>query len=174
MGLGAGRGRRAAAGGLRPPAGVWWRSFGFAGAGLARAWRAERNLRVQAAAGWLALLVARFAALSALRVAILLLVIAAVLSAETMNSALEVVVDLVAPKPHPLAGAAKDLAAGAVLALSLGALAVGVAVLWPLRPHLRHLLASAAAHPLQAALGLAAEAALCGAAAGPLQGRRRA
>ena len=42
-----------------------------------------------------------------------------------MNSAVERVVDLASPTPHPTAAKAKDLAAGAALLASLGA--VGVA-----------------------------------------------
>ena len=41
--------------------------------------------------------------------------IALVLMAEAMNTAIEYVVDLVSPEQHPLAGKAKDVAAGAVL-----------------------------------------------------------
>lgn len=168
------RGAGAAEAGWRPPAGVWWRSFVFAGAGLRRAWRAERNLRIQASAAWAALLFAWFCRLPAGHVAVLLSVMAAVLSAETMNSAVEVVVDLAAPGPHALAAAAKDLAAGAVLAMSAGALAVGVAVFWPLPAHLRRLLAAASGHPVQAAAGLAVLLVLAAAAGAPLPGRRQA
>lgn len=159
---------------MRPPAGLWWRSFVFAGAGLRRAWRAERNLRIQVSAAWAAVMAAWFCRLPAGHVAVLLAVMAAVLSAETMNSAVEVVVDLAAPGPHALAAAAKDLAAGAVLAMSVGALAVGVAVFWPVPPHVRGLLAGAAGHPAQAAAGLVVLLALAGAAGSPLSGRRQA
>ncbi len=165
------RGGCGAESGLRSPAGVWWRSFVFAGAGLRRAWRAERNLRVQACVAWAALSAAWFCRLPAARVAVLLALVSAVLSAEIMNSALETLVDLAAPGPHPLAAAAKDLAAGAVLAMSLGALGAGAAVFWPVGPYTRALLAGAAAHPARAALGLVVLAALAGAAAARLPGR---
>lgn len=52
-----------------------------------------------------------WAALSFLSVSLLL-------SAELANSALERVVDLVSPHDHPLAGQAKDMAAGAVMLVS--------------------------------------------------------
>ena len=52
---------------------------------------------------------------------------------ELVNTALEAVVDLASPDYHPLAKAAKDCAAGAVLVAALGAVAYGAAtVLWPL------------------------------------------
>ena len=117
--------------GGKPSVASWPRSFAFAGRGVALAWR-ERNFRVQCAAGWCALALSLLDGLPAGRVGVLVAVIAAVLSAETMNTAVEVVVDLVVQGQHPLAGAAKDLAAGAVLAMSLGALAVGLALFRPM------------------------------------------
>jgi diacylglycerol kinase (ATP) len=51
-------------------------------------------------------------------------------SSAASTSAIEAVVDLVSPGDHPLAKQAKDVAAGAVLVASLGALAAGAFVLW--------------------------------------------
>jgi len=56
----------------------------------------------------------------------LILLIAAVIAAELLNTAIEAVVDLVSPDYHPLAKAAKDTAAGAVLILAIAALLVAV------------------------------------------------
>lgn len=66
----------------------------------------------------------------------LLLAIALVLVAEMINTAVEVVVDLVSPNPHPLAGRAKDVAAGAVLLAALHAVVAGVLIFGP---HLQQL-----------------------------------
>lgn len=60
-------------------------------------------------------------------------------AAEALNTALEFVVDLVSPEFHPLAGKAKDVAAGAVLAAAVGAAVVGLLVFGP---HLVHWLTS--------------------------------
>ncbi len=57
--------------------------------------------------------------------ALLALAITLVLFAELVNTAIEVVVDLVSPDFHPLAQRAKDVAAGAVLLASAGALVLG-------------------------------------------------
>jgi diacylglycerol kinase (ATP) len=57
--------------------------------------------------------------------ALLALAITLVLFAELMNTAIEVVVDLVSPDFHPLAQRAKDVAAGAVLLASVGAVVLG-------------------------------------------------
>ena len=50
---------------------------------------------------------------------------------EGVNSAIEALVDLVSPGHHPLAGRAKDLAAGAVLCAAVAAVAVGLIVFGP-------------------------------------------
>jgi len=54
-----------------------------------------------------------------------------VIAAEFFNTAIEFVVDLVSPEKHPLAGAAKDVAAGAVLILSIAAAIVGILIFSP-------------------------------------------
>ena len=50
---------------------------------------------------------------------------------EMMNSAIETVVDLVSPETHPLAGKAKDVAAGAVLVCAVITAIVGTMIFGP-------------------------------------------
>lgn len=54
-----------------------------------------------------------------------------VLVAEAFNTALEHLTDLVSPNHHPLAGKAKDVAAGAVLFAAMGAAVVGLVIFLP-------------------------------------------
>ncbi len=61
----------------------------------------------------------------------ILLCIGCVISAELFNTALEYLVDLVSPDYHPLAGKVKDIAAGAVLIISIIAAAVGLLIFIP-------------------------------------------
>lgn len=61
----------------------------------------------------------------------LVLTIALVLVTETMNTAIEALVDLVSPERRPLAGRAKDLAAAAVLLTAFFAVLVGGLVFGP-------------------------------------------
>ncbi len=61
----------------------------------------------------------------------LLAAITGVWVSELFNSAVERTVDLFSPNVHPLAKAAKDTAAGAVLVAALFAATVGVIVLGP-------------------------------------------
>lgn len=61
----------------------------------------------------------------------IILVSGLVLMAETFNSSLETLVDLVSPNYNEKAGQVKDLAAGAVLILSIAALVVGFIIFIP-------------------------------------------
>lgn len=104
------------------------RSFSVAGAGLARAWATQPNLRLEVAIGLVALGGAAWLRAPAAPIVIACTV---VLAMELMNSAIEAVVDLASPNFHQLAGTAKDLAAAAVLTASIGAVIVGLVVLGP-------------------------------------------
>jgi diacylglycerol kinase (ATP) len=100
--------------------------FGFAWRGLREAWQSERSLRVQL---WFA--AAALLTLIALRPALVWwalvgMMIALVLAAELINTALEHLVDHLHPERHPRIKLVKDCAAAAVLLLSLAALWVGV------------------------------------------------
>lgn len=63
--------------------------------------------------------------------ACVLTAIGLVLTAETLNTAVEALADLCTDKYHPLARIAKDTAAGAVLISSVAALGVGIAIFLP-------------------------------------------
>lgn len=58
----------------------------------------------------------------------LILAIGLVWVAEAINSAIEATVDLASPDRHPLAGKAKDIAAGGVLLAAICAAVIGVLV----------------------------------------------
>jgi diacylglycerol kinase (ATP) len=96
--------------------------------GLAAAWRSDRNLRIEALVFAAALGLAAWLGVSLLPV---LLVGGLVIGLELVNSAVETTVDLVSPEPDPLAGRAKDVAAGAVAFAALLSLVVGLVHLGP-------------------------------------------
>ena len=60
-----------------------------------------------------------------------ILCIGLVVGAEMMNTAIENVVDLASPGQHPLAGKAKDIAAGAVLICAIISVIVGLLIFIP-------------------------------------------
>lgn len=106
----------------------WWRSAGFAWAGLAFAFRTQANFRIELVGAALAVLAALWLDVPGAPV---LLACALVLALELMNTAVEAVVDLVSPDVHPLAKVAKDASAAAVLLACLGALLVAGVTLLP-------------------------------------------
>jgi len=104
------------------------RSLVFAWQGLAYAWRSQRNFRIEVVLAALALAAASWLGVDPVPI---LLLIGLVLTLELLNTALEAVVDLASPAEHPLAKAAKDTSAAAVLVASLVALAVGAVLFLP-------------------------------------------
>ena len=91
--------------------------------------RTQRHMRSHFLAALLVLVLALFLRISALEFTLLAVSIAFVLFAELVNTAIEVVVDLVSPEYHPLAKTAKDVAAGGVLVAAIGGGVMGYLVL---------------------------------------------
>lgn len=106
-------------------------SFGHAFRGIGAALRTELHLRLHAAATVAVVALGLWVGLSRWEWVAVALSIGAVWCTELLNTAVEAVVDLVSPQHHPLAGRAKDVAAGAVLAMALAALAVGLLIFVP-------------------------------------------
>ncbi|GIP51694.1 hypothetical protein J42TS3_07290 [Paenibacillus vini] len=72
------------------------------------------------------ILAALFFRLPVRDLALLLLVISVVITAELLNTAIEAAVDLATPEWHRLAKIAKDAAAGAVLVAAAFAVLIGI------------------------------------------------
>jgi diacylglycerol kinase (ATP) len=89
---------------------------------------AELSIRVLAVATVLTIAVGAYFSIAALEWCALLLALGLVWAAEGMNTALERLTDLASPGFHPLAGQAKDLAAGAVLLASVASFLTGLIV----------------------------------------------
>ena len=70
--------------------------------------------------------------------AIVSICITAVLGAEAFNTSIEKICDTLHPEIHPKIKTVKDVSAGAVLIISLGALAVGLIIYLPKFLHLIH------------------------------------
>lgn len=103
--------------------------FRFAWAGICTGWRQEKSFRTQVVLGAGAIGTLVSLRPPAIWWAVFLLVIGAVLAAELINTALELVVDRLHPETHPMIRKAKDCAAGAVLILSFAALGIFAALL---------------------------------------------
>ena len=107
----------------------WLESLNCAIEGILWAARSERHIRYHFCAALAVLFLALFFQISALEFFLLVLAAVLVIFAELMNTAIEAVVDLVTNEYHELAKLAKDVAAGAVLVTSVGAMVLGYLVL---------------------------------------------
>lgn len=106
-------------------------SFRFALAGLAHLFRTQRNARIHILVGVLVCMLAAWLRVGRIEWAVIVFTIALVLILEGLNTAIEAAIDLASPDVHPLAKAAKDLAAGTVLIAAIASVAVGLLILGP-------------------------------------------
>ena len=102
------------------------RGFVYAWNGIRAAVKEERNFRFHLCAAFYAFVAAYWAGLSAVETALIALCVAAVMALELMNSAVERAVDKPDTTHWWTAGAAKDMAAGAVLMMAIGTVIVAV------------------------------------------------
>ncbi len=106
-------------------------AFANAGRGLLEAVRTERNLRIDAACAVIAVILGFALRIDAASWFAVIICVGMMFALETVNTAIEAVVDLASPGYHELARKAKDCAAGAALAGAAASLAVGVVVFLP-------------------------------------------
>lgn len=112
------------------------RSFGYAFKGIATLFLTQAHAKIHLLATVLVVGAGFLLEISVGEWALLTIAITMVWVAEAVNTAIEFVVDLVSPERHELAGKAKDVAAGAVLLASFGAVAIAALVLGPRIWHL--------------------------------------
>jgi diacylglycerol kinase len=106
-------------------------SFKYAGRGIQVMFRNHPNFKIQLFFACLAFILGLVFKISPLEWIILLLCIGIVLALETINSAIEYLVDMTSPDFHPIAGKIKDLAAAAVLIFCLISLIIGLIIFIP-------------------------------------------
>jgi diacylglycerol kinase (ATP) len=106
------------------------RSFSYAFAGLSKLIR-EPNARIHAGATLAVVITAAALRVSTADWRWLILAIVIVWIAEAFNTALERACDAISTAPHPSIGAAKDIAAGAVLLAAGASALIGFSVFWP-------------------------------------------
>lgn len=108
-----------------------FRSFVYAGEGLAYLARTQPNFRVHLLATIAVIGTAAGVGATAVEIGVLVLAIGLVLLGEALNTAIEALVDLSSPVVHPLAKIAKDVSAAGVLLAAGAASVTGLAVLGP-------------------------------------------
>lgn len=110
----------------------WWRdrlaSFGYALKGIKVLLATQAHARFHLVATIIVISAGLYLSVSIHEWCLLILAIGAVWSAEAFNSSIEFLVDLVHPDWHEHAGRVKDLAAGAVLLISLASAVIGILI----------------------------------------------
>ena len=111
-------------------------SFGYAFRGIRVVFGTEANMQIHIVITILVIVCGIAFSISLTEWMFCLLCIGLVVGAEMINTALENVVDLASPGQHPLAGKAKDIAAGAVLICAIISVLIGLLIFVPKGWHL--------------------------------------
>lgn len=106
-------------------------SFGYAFKGIVTLISTQANARIHFLATVLVLGAGFLLEITRMEWAAIALAMGLVWMAEGMNTAIEFLTDLTSPDHHPLAGKAKDVAAGAVLLAAIAAAVVACIVFLP-------------------------------------------
>lgn len=107
------------------------RSFRYAFSGWWFVIRTQKNAWIHAVISVIVILLALWLRVSLQDMAVLVLTIAVVWTAEFLNTAVEAVVDLASPQIHPLAKIGKDVGAAAVLIAALASIIIGLLIMGP-------------------------------------------
>jgi len=106
-------------------------SFGYALKGWQELLTSEPNAVLHIIAAAIAVTLGWYLHINATEWLFVVLAIVLVFAAELFNTALEVLCNFVEPERHPQIKKIKDLSAGAVLMLSIGALLIGLIIFIP-------------------------------------------
>jgi len=106
-------------------------SFRCAFQGVLFVLKTERNMVLHFIAAGLVVLLAVLLQVSSLELMCLTLAVAIVLISELVNTALEILCNIVCCDLEPRIKRVKDIAAGAVLVSAISAVIVGILVFWP-------------------------------------------
>ena len=107
------------------------KAFGFAIAGLTKAVKTQHALWLQLSAAAAIILLGLYFNITREDWRWLIVAIAMVITAETMNTAIEFLDDAFTKEHHELIGHAKDVAAGAVMVAAICAALIGLSVFLP-------------------------------------------
>jgi len=100
----------------------------YAADGIMATVTSQRNMQIHLVVALLVVIAGFILRLMIVEWAVLLLCIFVVLAAEMLNTAIEVIVDMVSPQQNPQAGLAKDISAGVVLLFAICSVLCGLLV----------------------------------------------
>ena len=107
------------------------KSMAYAVAGISFAFRSQFNMRFHVYAAAIVIITSAVLKISPVEWCIILLCIGSVISAELINTSIEINVDLSTPERNRNAGHAKDVAAAAVLVICIVSAIIGSIVFIP-------------------------------------------
>lgn len=110
---------------------TWVLPFKNAFSGLNHIYKTERNFRIHLCISLIVLTLLGIFNAPSIEWALIILVIGLVVSAEILNTAIEIMVDIYCPYYHPLAKISKDVGAAAVLFTAFISVLVGMFVFIP-------------------------------------------
>lgn len=106
-------------------------SFKYAIQGILTSFKTERNMKIHTCIMILVIIVGILFKINKYEWIICVICFAIVIGGELFNTAIETVVDMVMPYKNEKAKIAKDVSAGAVLVLAMGAAIVGFIIFMP-------------------------------------------
>lgn len=106
-------------------------SFKYAIQGILSSFKTERNMKIHIFIMILVIIAGVILKINKYEWIACILCFAIIISGELFNTAIETVVDMVMPYKNDKAKIAKDIAAGAVLTLAIGAAVIGVIIFVP-------------------------------------------
>ncbi len=107
------------------------KNFKYAWNGIIKAIKSERNLQIHLAFVVAVVVCGLFFHISRAEWLACIICFGLVISAELFNTAIETIVNMVSPERQSMAGRAKDIAAGAVLAAAIFAAITGFIIFLP-------------------------------------------
>lgn len=107
-----------------------YRSFLNACNGFKTVWSEEHNFRIEVAAAFLVIVAAIYLQFSVLEMALSIIAVILVLTAEIVNTAIEDICDKISPEFDPIIGKIKDAMAAFVTVTVFGAAILGLLILF--------------------------------------------
>ena len=106
-------------------------SFKYAIEGFISSFKTERNMKIHVLAMLIVLIMGFYLKINITEWCFIIIAIALVIGSELFNTAIEAIVDIVSPEKNPKAKLAKDVSAGAVLVVAIGAAIIGCIIFVP-------------------------------------------
>lgn len=107
------------------------KSFDYAINGIHYAFRSQQNVRIHVLAAILVIAAGIFFKINPFEMGIVAVMVLLVLVTEMINTAIEMMVDLITKEHREEAKIAKDVASGMVLVTALGSILVGILIFLP-------------------------------------------